>query len=99
MVGDLVELGLDLINPLQESARNMNHLEIKAEFGGRITMMCGPDTQDFLLHASPQEVYEKTRQLIRDLGRGGGCIFAVSHTIQCGTPKANIDAMLRALDE
>lgn len=34
-----------------------------------------------------------------DLGRGGGCIFAVSHTIQCGTPKANIDAMLRALDE
>lgn len=99
VVGDLVELGLDLINPLQESARNMNHLEIKAEFGGRITMMCGPDTQDFLLHASPQEVYEKTRQLIRDLGRGGGCIFAVSHTIQCGTPKANIDAMLRALDE
>ena len=99
VIGDLCDIGLNLLNPIQESANNMNHLEIKAEFGDRIVMMCGPDTQDFLIEASPDEVYDKTKQLVRDLGKNGGYLFAVSHTVQCGTPKANLDAMLKALDE
>jgi len=99
VIPDLCELGIDLLNPIQESARDMDHLEIKAEFGGRLCMMCGPDTQSFLIHATPSEVYAKIRQLIRDLGASGGYLFAVSHTIQRGTPMANIEAMLRALDE
>lgn len=98
VIGDLCELGVDLLNPIQESANNMDHLEIKTQYGNRLCMMCGPDTQGFLLHARPAEVFDKTRQLVRDLGRGGGYIFAVSHTIQCGTPMENIEAMLRALE-
>ena len=99
VIGDLCDLEINLLNPIQGSARGMDHLEIKAAYGDRLCMMCGPDTQSFLLHATPDEVRAKTRQLLRDLGRGGGYLFAVSHTIQCGTPMENIEAMLEALDE
>lgn len=76
----------------------MDQREIKAAFSGRLSLMCGPDTQDFLLHASPDEVYADTAAHIQNLGHGGGYIFGVSHTIQRGTPKKNLDAMLIALD-
>jgi len=98
VIGDLYEIGINLVNPLQESAAGMDHLEIKKEFGDKIIMMCGTDTQDFLLQATPEQVAEKTRQLVRDLGSNYGYVFAVSHTIQSGTPKENIDAMIEALE-
>ena len=97
VIPDLVEIGIDVLNPLQESAAGMNQSAIKAEFGSKITMMCGPDTQTFTTKASPAEIKVKVKQLCTELGAGGGYIFAVSHHIQHDTPDENIQAMLEAL--
>jgi len=99
IVGDLVELGIDVLNPIQESASNMDQKEFKAEFGDEITLMCGPDTQMFLATASEQEVYDKTCEKIVQLGKNGGYIFAVSHTLQPDVPLENICAMIKALND
>lgn len=97
VIPDLAEIGVDVLNPLQESAQGMCQSEVKAAFGERLTLMCGLDTQSFTPNASPEEMREKTHGLIRTLGKDGGYIFAVSHHIQHDTPEDNIEAMLEAL--
>jgi len=98
IIGDLAETGIDVLNPLQESAADMEHGRVKAQFGDRLTLMCGLDTQSLLISASPQEVYDATLEKVRQLAQGGGYIAAVSHTIQHDIPVENITAMLKALD-
>ena len=89
---DLLDLGLDVINPLQQSAAHMDHDENRRLFGDRATMVCGPDTQKFLLHATPQQVREEVRDLARRLGSRGRFLFGVSHTLQPDVPMENIAA-------
>ena len=97
VIPDLIEIGINVLNPIQESAAGMSHQTIKDEYGDRLTMMCGPDTQQFLIDAAPAQVRQKTVELVRTLGKNGGYIFAVSHHIQPDTPLENIEAMLEAL--
>ena len=97
VIGDLAEIGIDIINPLQESAAGMNQMAVKAEYGNRLTLMCGPDTQNFTPTATPAEITAKVSDLCTNLGNRGGYIFAVSHHIQHDTPDENIIAMLDAL--
>jgi uroporphyrinogen decarboxylase len=97
VIPDLVEIGVDVLNPLQESAANMNQLEVKKEFGSKVTLMCGLDTQSFTPRAGADGIRAKTRELINTLGRGGGYIFAVSHHIQHDTSDENIEAILDEL--
>jgi uroporphyrinogen decarboxylase len=99
IIGDLAEIGVDVLNPLQESAADMDQAQIKREFGGRLTLMCGLDTQSFLVGATPRQTYDAMRDKARRLGEGGGYIAAVSHTIQHDMPVDNIRAMLDALDD
>ena len=98
VVGDLAEIGIDVLNPIQESARGMSQIRIKKEFGERMTLMCGPDTQQFLVSATPDEVRRAVIADVENLGMNGGYIFAVSHAIQPDTPMENIDALLKTLD-
>ena len=97
VIPDLIEIGINVLNPIQESAEGMNHQKIKAAYGDKLTMMCGPDTQQFLINAAPEVVMKKTRELIETLGKNGGYIFAVSHHIQPGTPTENIFAIFEEL--
>ena len=99
IIPDLVEIGVDVLNPLQESAKDMDHAAVKRSFEDRITLMCGLDTQTFLIEASANEVRTKTREKIETLGYNGGFIFAASHHIQHDTPKENIDALFHELDK
>ena len=99
VIPDLAEIGIDVLNPLQESAAGMDQKSIKKQFGDRITLMCGPDTQNFTPKAKPREVAAKVRELTAALGAGGGYIFAVSHHIQHDTPDENLEALLDALKE
>lgn len=98
VIKDLVEIGINVLNPIQESAEGMDQERIKKEFGDKATLMCGVDTQQFLLYAAPQEVREKTKELVRKLSYDGGYIFAASHCIQPDTPEENIYALFEALD-
>ncbi len=95
---DLIEIGIDVINPLQESAANMNHDEIRALFGEKTTMFCGLDTQTFMVHAEPNEIRAATRSLLKRLNANGRFICGVSHTLQPDVPSENIAAMIEELD-
>ena len=98
VIEDLIEVGINVLNPVQESAEVMNQLQIKKEFGDKLTLMCGVDTQQFLVNATTCEVKNKTKEIVSQLNDNGGFVFAVSHCIQPDTPEENIYALFEALD-
>jgi uroporphyrinogen decarboxylase len=95
LLGDLVEVGVDLLNPVQVSARDMGDTaRLKKEFGRRLSFCGAIDTQDVLPHGSPQDVRREVRRRIQDLAPGGGYILAAVHCIQPDVPPENVVAML-----
>ena len=99
IIGDLAEVGVNVLNPLQESATGMNHEEIKATFGDELTFLCGLDTQSIMVDASPEELKAAMKEKTAMLSAGGGYIAGVSHTLQHDIPAENIKAVIDALDE
>jgi uroporphyrinogen decarboxylase len=91
---DLVEMGLDVLNPVQCNCPGMDPLELKSEFGGELAFMGGVDTQNVLPNGTVDDVRKATRRLIDGMtADGGGYILAASHTIPPETPVENIFAM------
>ncbi len=91
---DLIEAGLDAINPVQISCRGMDARELKAEFGRDIVLWGGGcDTQDILPNATPEAVKRHVRRQVEILGPGGGFVFQQVHNIQANVPPENIVAM------
>jgi len=93
IIPDLIEIGVDILNPVQSLAAGMDPFELKCEFGRELTFHGGVDIQDFLIHATPQQVSDHTRRLIDVVGKDGGFILAGSHVIQADTPVANVVAL------
>jgi uroporphyrinogen decarboxylase len=94
IIPDLIEIGLDVLNPIQSNCPGMAPLELKKEFGDRLTFMGGVDTQELLPNASASEVRRATAELLEGMtAGGGGYILAASHTIPPETPDENIFAM------
>jgi uroporphyrinogen decarboxylase len=94
IIADLIEIGMDVLNPVQSNCPGMDPLELKREFGRDIAFMGGVDTQDLLPHGSVTEVRRATARLMDGMtADGGGYILAASHTIPPETPDDNIFAM------
>jgi uroporphyrinogen decarboxylase len=94
VIDDLVEMGLDVLNPIQCNCPGMDPLELKREFGRSLAFMGGVDTQGVLPNGSAEEVRRATRRLIEGMTEGGGgYILAASHTVPPETPLENIFAM------
>ena len=94
IIPDLIELGMDVLNPVQSHCPGMDPLELKREFGERITFMGGVDTQRLLPFGSVAEVRRETRRLLDAMtAGGGGYILAASHTVPPETPDDNLWAM------
>lgn len=94
IIGDLVEMGLNVLNPIQCNCPGMSPSELKSEFGKNLTFMGGVDTQGVLPNGSAVEVRRATRCLLDIMTcDGGGYILAASHTIPPETPDENIFAM------
>jgi uroporphyrinogen decarboxylase len=94
IIPDLIEIGLDVLNPVQGNCPGMDPLELKKEYGEHLTFMGGVDTQELLPHASASEVRRATARLLEGMtADGGGYILAASHTIPPETPDENIFAM------
>ncbi len=94
IIPDLVEIGLDVLNPVQAGCPGMDPLELKREFGDRLSFMGGVDTQGLLPFAGAAEVRRETERLISGMtAGGGGYILAASHTIPPETPDENIFAL------
>ena len=97
IIGDLVEIGLDVLNPIQCNCHGMDPLELKAEFGEHLAFMGGVDTQGVLPNGTADEVRKATSRLIEGMtADGGGYILAASHTVPPETPEENIFAMYEA---
>lgn len=94
IIPDLIEIGLDVLNPIQCNCPGMDALELKCEFGRHLSFMGGVDTQGVLPCGSADDVRRATRELIDGMTTdGGGFILAASHTVPPETPMENIFAM------
>jgi uroporphyrinogen decarboxylase len=94
LIGDLIEVGVDLLNPVQVSARDMGDTaRLKREFGDRLSFCGAIDTQWALPFGTTEDVRGEVRRRIRDLAPGGGYIVASVHCIQPDVPPENILAM------
>ena len=93
LLPEWIDMGLDVINPVQPLAAKMNLSELKAEFGDRLTFHGGIDIQELLPKGTPLEVSETVRTTCRVLGKQGGYILAPAHHIQADTPLENVFAL------
>jgi uroporphyrinogen decarboxylase len=99
-IPDLIEMGVDILNPVQVAAAGMDTALLKKTFGKRLSFWGGGcDTQRDLVRGSPNEVRAEVRRRIRDLAPGGGFIFNPVHNIQPLVPPANIVTMFEAARE
>lgn len=99
-IPDLLDNGIDILNPVQISAADMDPAGLKAEFGQRLVFWGGGiDAQHVLPHADPQTVREHVRRNVEAFKPGGGYVFNNVHNIQAGVPPENIVAMYDAAYE
>ena len=97
VISDLIEIGIDVLNPIQCKCPGMDPLELKREYGQSLTYMGGVDTQDLLPNGTAAEVLRSTERLIEGMtADGGGYILAASHAIPPETPDDNIFALYQA---
>jgi uroporphyrinogen decarboxylase len=94
LIPTFIEMGVDILNPVQTSAANMEPERLKREFGGKIVFWGGGvDTQRTLPFGTPDEVREQVKERLRLLAPGGGFVFTTVHNIQTGVPAENLVAM------
>jgi uroporphyrinogen decarboxylase len=97
LLPDLIDAGLDVINPVQISCRGMDAEGLKRDFGKDLSFWGGGcDTQHVLPNGTPAEVREHVRKQVRTWAPGGGFVFQQVHNILANVPAANIIAMYEA---
>ncbi len=95
-IDDLIEIGVDAINPVQVNARDMGPEKLKEEFGDRVAFWGGIDTQKLLPFGTADEVRAEAHRIIGILGKGGGYVLNSVHCIQPEVPPENVIAMFEA---
>jgi uroporphyrinogen decarboxylase len=100
LIPDLIEAGVDILNPLQLSAKGMNPFELKKEFGRDLVFWGGGvDTQGIFTTGTPREIRDHVRENIEALAPGGGFVLATVHNTQANVPPQNFMAMWETLQE
>lgn len=95
LLDDLVEIGVDVLNPIQTSAGRMADLAtLKHRYGDRLAFCGAIDTQRILPHGSADHVRAEVRRVIDVLGPGGGYLLSSVHTVMNDVPPANVLAMV-----
>jgi len=99
LIDDFVEIGVDILNPIQTSAGKMANLEaLKSRYGKNLVLCGAIDTQRVLPFGTPEAVRQEVRRVINTLGPGGGYMVASVHTIMNEVPAENIVAMVDAVE-
>ncbi len=93
LLDEIIELGVDVINPVQVAAKDMDSSKLGLEFGDRLSFWGGVDTQQVLPRGNVLEVKSEVKRRIQDLAPGGGYVLSAVHNIQDGVPVENIIAM------
>ena len=97
-MGDLIEAGVDLINPVQFNCTDMELERLNRDFGKDIAFWGGGcDTRDVLPHGTPEEIRRHVQENVRTM-EGGGFVFQQVHNIMADVPPSNIMAMFEAVN-
>ena len=98
LVDDFVEIGVDILNPVQTSAGRMSNLpELKRRYGSRLAFCGAIDTHRILPSGTPDEVRREVHRVLDIMAPGGGYLLASVHTIMDDVPPENIVAMVDAV--
>jgi len=98
-IPDFIEIGVDILDPIQTTAAGMDPHRLKREFGNDLCFHGGIDVQDILVHGSENDVRRHIDELVEALGRGGGFILAPSHYIHGDVPMENVMAMFEHIEK
>ena len=94
ILADFIEIGIDVLNPLQTSAKGMDPRKIKETYGDRLSFWGGGvDTQTTLPFGTLEEIRDEVRSRMELLGKGGGYVFATIHNIQPDIPPEKVLAV------
>jgi uroporphyrinogen decarboxylase len=94
LIDDLIEIGVNALNPVQVTARDMNPENLAEKFGGKIAFWGGIDTQHLLPFEDPEAVLKAVRHTRKILGPG--YVLGSVHNLQAAVPPENIEAMFTA---
>ncbi len=97
---DIIESGMDIVNPVQVSARDMEPARLKREFGRDVVFWGGgADATKTMTFGTPEDVKREVKKHIHDLAPGGGFVFGSIHNIQAEVPPENVVALFEAAYE
>jgi uroporphyrinogen decarboxylase len=100
LIPDFIEMGIDILNPIQTSAGKMSNLpELKKQFGKDLIFCGAIDTHRVLPFGTPNEVRAEVKRIIELLGEDGGYMLSSVHTVLEDVPPENILAMVDAVEE
>jgi len=100
LIGDFIEIGVDILNPIQTSSGSMADLPaLKKRFGKNMVFCGGIDSHRILPFGSVAEVRQEVRRVMQILGPGGGCMIGPVHTVMNDVPPENVLAMVDAVEE
>ena len=93
IIGDLIDIGMDVLNPVQPRAKDMSPAKLKQEFGKDISFWGGVDIQHTMSFGSPEDVKIEVIERFKELGEDGGWVVGATHNMQPETPAENILSM------
>ena len=99
LLDDLIEVGVDILNPVQVTAENMATDQLKQRFGKNLSFWGAIDTTEILPNGTADDVRKEVKKIIHDLAPGGGFVLASVHNLQPDIPPENILAMFEAASE
>lgn len=94
-IGDLIDIGMDILNPVQPTAAGMDRNKLKKNFGDRISFWGGIDIQTTLPHGTPEEIKSEVHAAVDILGENGGLVLAPAHNVQGDVPPENLVLMCK----
>ena len=100
LIGDFIDIGVDILNPIQTSTGSISDLpSLKKRFGKNMVFCGGIDSHRILPFGSVEEVRQEVRRVMQALGPGGGCMIGAVHTVMNDVPPENVLAMVDAVKE
>ena len=100
LIGDFIDIGVDILNPIQTSTGSISDLPaLKKRFGKNMVFCGGIDSHRILPFGSVDEVRQEVRRVMQALGSGGGCMIGAVHTVMNDVPPENVLAMVDAVEE
>lgn len=99
IIDDMIDCGLDILNPVQPDVRDMDRRALKDEFGDRLSFHGSISIQKTMPCGTPDDVRAEVQERVETLGPGGGFIVCTAHNIQIDTPIENVIALFEAYQE